>query len=178
MCSFCVKKVFRTQKSSKENSPLGQSFGPSTSLAPPFIIRLNDGNGPMIVHNVTESGQVFVTQPRCPGGPGAVDNLGAWLGKASSRRLRPVAWFFLKNFVGGTKSINNIFGCCCRRTNGPTGKARHVIRRRERYGGSSPAMFPFFRLGGLVRSQISARIGARQSNRRGNLSRGVFPYMV
>ena len=34
----------------------------------------------------------------------------------------------------------------------------------------------FFRLGGLGRSQISARIGARQSNRRGNLSRGVFPY--
>ena len=39
-------------------------------------------------------------------------------------------------------------------------------------------MFPFFRLGGLARSQISARIGARQSNRRGNLSRGVFPYFA
>ena len=56
------------------------------------------------------------------------------------------------------------------------GKAGHMIRRREHYGGSSPAMFPFFHLGGLARSQISARIGARQSNRRGNLSRGVFPY--
>ena len=56
------------------------------------------------------------------------------------------------------------------------GKAVHITRRRGHYGGSSPAMFPLFRLGGLARSQISARIGARQSNRRGNLSRGVFPY--
>ena len=56
------------------------------------------------------------------------------------------------------------------------GKAGHINRRRERYAGSSPDVFPFFRLGGLARSQISARIGARQSNRRGNLSRGVFPY--
>ena len=68
VCSFCVKKVFRTQKSSKENSPLGQSFGPSTSLAPPFTTRLNDGNGPMIVHNVTESGQVC-NSTEVPGGP-------------------------------------------------------------------------------------------------------------
>ena len=34
----------------------------------------------------------------------------------------------------------------------------------------------FFRLGGLARSQISARIGARQSNRRGSLNHVVFPY--
>ena len=58
------------------------------------------------------------------------------------------------------------------------GKSWRIIRRREHYGGSCPATFPFFRLGGLARSQISARIGARQSNRRGNLSRGVFPYAV
>ena len=57
------------------------------------------------------------------------------------------------------------------------GKAGRIIRRREPHGGLSPAVFPFFRLGGLARSQISARIGARQSNRRGNLSRGVFPYL-
>ena len=56
------------------------------------------------------------------------------------------------------------------------GKAGYTIRRGEHYGGLSPAVFPLFRLGGLARSQISARIGARQSNRRGNLSRGVFPY--
>ena len=68
VCSFCVKKVFRTQKSSKVNSPLGQSFGPSTSLAPPFTVRLNDGNGPMIVHNVTESGQVC-NSTEVPEGP-------------------------------------------------------------------------------------------------------------
>ena len=36
----------------------------------------------------------------------------------------------------------------------------------------------FFRLGGLARSLISARIGARQSNRLGNLSCGFFPYGV
>ena len=52
----------------------------------------------------------------------------------------------------------------------------HYTYRREHCGGSNPAVSPFFRLGGLARSQISARIGARQSNRRGNLSRGVFPY--
>ena len=47
---------------------LGQSFGPSTSLAPPLTIRLNDGNGPMIVHNVTESGQVC-NSTEVPEGP-------------------------------------------------------------------------------------------------------------
>ena len=56
------------------------------------------------------------------------------------------------------------------------GKTGCIMCRREYCGGSSPAYSHFFRLGGLVRSQISARIGARQSNRRGNLSRGVFPY--
>ena len=49
-------------------------------------------------------------------------------------------------------------------------------------GGSTAAVrvlpTPIFSvLGGLARSQISARIGARQSNRRGNLSRGVFPWI-
>ena len=73
--------------------------------------------------------------------------------------------------------MNNIFAPFCRQTNGPMGKAGHITRRRELYGSSSPAMLPFFRLGGLARSQISARIGARQSNRRGNLSCGVFPYI-
>ena len=56
------------------------------------------------------------------------------------------------------------------------GKAGGIICRREYCGGSSPVYSHFFRLGGLARSQISARIGARQSNRRGNLSRGVFLY--
>ena len=55
------------------------------------------------------------------------------------------------------------------------GKAGSIMCRREFYGGSNPADSHFLRLGGLARSQISARIGARQSNRRGNLSRGVFP---
>ena len=55
------------------------------------------------------------------------------------------------------------------------GKDGCIIRRGEDYGGSTPALSSFFRLGGLARSQISARIGARQSNRWGNLSRGVFP---
>ena len=174
MCSFCVKKVFRTQKSSKENSPLGQSFGPSTSLAPPFTIRLNDGNGPMIVHNVTESGQVC-NSTEVPGGPRGRRQPRRMAGKSQQPPASAGGLVFLKNFVGGTKSINNIFGSCCRQTNGPMGKAGHVIRRREHCGGSSPARSPFFRLGGLARSQISARIGARQSNRRGNLSRGVFP---
>ena len=45
--------------------------------------------------------------------------------------------------------------------------------KRQQCGGSRPAECVFFALGGLARSQISARIGARRSN---NLTRGVFPY--
>ena len=174
MCSFCVKKVFRTQKSSKENSPLGQSFGPSTSLAPPFTIRLSDGNGPMIVHNVTESGQVC-NSTEVPEGPRGRRQPRRMAGKSQQPPASAGGLVFLKNFVGGTKSINDIFGPVAR-CHGPVGKAGCSICRRELCGGSSPAVPLFFGLGGLARSQISARIGARQSNRRGNLSRGVFPY--
>ena len=48
-----MKEVFLTLKSSKEASPLGQSFGPSTFMVPLVTIGLNGGNGPMIVHNMT-----------------------------------------------------------------------------------------------------------------------------
>ena len=54
------------------------------------------------------------------------------------------------------------------------GKHWPIKCRREHCGGSSLAVKCSSRLGGLVRNQISARMGARQSNRWGNLSRGVF----
>ena len=98
-------------------------------------------------------------KPRCPRCPRAVDNLDTWLRNASSGRLRPVALFFL-NFVGGTKSIMSFLDTVSRRSSGPRGKDGRANRGREYCGGSISGP-SFFRFGGLARSQISGRGGAR-----------------